>query len=94
VVQQFLHGANTPENLHLTNTSDCDSDILSSERAPCMDRTVIFRWKEICGHERQVGLDTNTDRLTVSCNVTLTLPRHSNAEYRGTDKDHCCCCNS
>jgi hypothetical protein len=41
-----------------------DRPILSSERAPHMDRTEIF--KQMFGHEPQTGLDTKTDRLTDS----------------------------
>jgi hypothetical protein len=37
-----------------------------------MDRTVPFK-QELSGHELQTGLDTKTDRLTVSCDVTLIL---------------------
>jgi hypothetical protein len=35
-----------------------------------MDRTVTFKQEEISGHESQTRLDTKTDTLTVSCNVT------------------------
>jgi hypothetical protein len=38
-----------------------------------MNRTVTFKQEETSGHEPQPGLDTKTDRLTVSRNVTLTL---------------------
>jgi hypothetical protein len=38
-----------------------------------MNRTITFKQEETSGHEPQPGLDTKTDRLTVSRNVTLTL---------------------
>jgi hypothetical protein len=38
-----------------------------------MEMTETLKQEEISGHEPQVGLDTNTDRLIVSRNVTLTL---------------------
>jgi hypothetical protein len=38
-----------------------------------MDRTVTFKQEETSGHKPQPGLDTKTDRLTDSRNVTLTL---------------------
>jgi hypothetical protein len=37
-----------------------------------MDRTVTFKQDETSSHEPQLGLDTKTDYLTVSRNVTLT----------------------
>jgi hypothetical protein len=43
-----------------------DRPVLSSERAPHMDRTEVFKQEEISGHEPQTGLDTKT-------NVTLNL---------------------
>jgi hypothetical protein len=45
-----------------------DRPDLSSERAPHMDKAVTF-------HEPQTGLDTKTNRLTVSRNVTLTVSK-------------------
>jgi hypothetical protein len=45
-----------------------------------MDRTEIFK-EEISGHEPQTGLDTNTDRLTVSRNVTLTLNQKTHLQW-------------
>jgi hypothetical protein len=50
-----------------------DRPELSSERVLHMDRTETLKQEETSGHEPQTGLDTKTDRLTVSRNVTLTL---------------------
>jgi hypothetical protein len=41
-----------------------DRPVLSSERAPHMDRAVTFNQEEISAHEPQMGLDTKTARLT------------------------------
>jgi hypothetical protein len=41
-----------------------DRSVLSSERAPHMDRTETFKQEEISGHEPQMGLGTKTDNLT------------------------------
>jgi hypothetical protein len=42
-----------------------DRPVLSSERAPHMNRTETFEQEEISGHESQAGLDTKqTDWLT------------------------------
>jgi hypothetical protein len=46
------------------------------ERAPPKDNTVTLKKKKkknISGQKSQIGLDTKTYWLTVSCNVTLTL---------------------
>jgi hypothetical protein len=57
----------------LTATLINDRPVLSSERASNVRRTEMFKQKEISGHEPQMGFDTNTNRLTENCNVTLTL---------------------
>jgi hypothetical protein len=41
-----------------------DRPVFSSEKAPHMKRTEIFKEKEISGDEPQTGVDINTDRLT------------------------------
>jgi hypothetical protein len=38
-----------------------DRPILSSERAPHVDRTVTFKEEEISDHEPQTGLNTEID---------------------------------
>jgi hypothetical protein len=41
-----------------------------------MDRTVTVKQEEISGHEPQMGLDTETDRLTdrqLQCDLTFDL---------------------
>jgi hypothetical protein len=48
-------------DLLLLTDSVNDRPVLSSERAPHMDRTVTFKQEEISGHEPQRGLDTKTD---------------------------------
>jgi hypothetical protein len=57
----------TTDLLLLTLTLTNDRRALSSERAHQMDKTVTS------DHEPQMGLDTKTDSLTISRNVTLTL---------------------
>jgi hypothetical protein len=53
----------TTDLLLLTVTLANDRPVLSSEKAPRMDRTETFK-QEISGHEPQTGLDTKTGRLT------------------------------
>jgi hypothetical protein len=58
----------------LTLTSD--KPVLSSERAPYIDKTVTFKVEDTSGHEPQAGLDTKrTDWLA----LTLTLRRQEQA---------------
>jgi hypothetical protein len=45
------------QNVALLN----DRPVLSSERAPHMDRTVTVKQELISGHEAQMGIDTETD---------------------------------
>jgi hypothetical protein len=45
------------QNVTLTN----DRPVLSSKRAPHVDRTVTLKQELIFGYEPQMGLDTKTD---------------------------------
>jgi hypothetical protein len=50
--------------------------VLSSERAPHIDRTETFKQEDKSGHEPQTGLDSKTDRLTdlhLQCNFNFDL---------------------
>jgi hypothetical protein len=52
-----------------------------------MDRTVTFKKEETSGHEPQPGLDTKTDRLTDSRNVTLTSTYKDNPQLSDSNEN-------
>jgi hypothetical protein len=70
----LVNSVNTDKwhNYGLTRTND--RPILSSERVPHKDRTVTFEKKKyLVMSPRRGSTSRQTDWLTVSCNVTLTL---------------------
>jgi hypothetical protein len=50
-----------------------------------MVKTVTVKREKISGHASQRGLDTKTDRLTASRNVTLTLLQRTGCFSRFAD---------
>jgi hypothetical protein len=56
----------TTDLLLQTFTLTNDRPVLPSEKAHHMDMTVAVKQELIFGHVPQMGLDTKTDRLTVS----------------------------
>jgi hypothetical protein len=51
----------TTDLLLLTMIMTKDRPVLSSKRAPHMDKTLITKQEEISGHELQMGLATKAD---------------------------------
>jgi hypothetical protein len=70
-----------------------DRPVLSSERAPHMDRTVTFKLEEISVYEPQTGLDTKIDRLPdrqLQCDFAFDLSKGDKRKIMHINGDKAC----